>query len=163
MHRPYVLTIVGPESSGKTTLARQLAESRDIPWVPEYARTYLEARGPAYSVEDLPRIARGQQDALDNVLHRMSASSFGLPGPDVIVDSGVLSVAVWAELKYGHVPAGVDELLASDPTTLYLVLRPSLEWTPDPLREAPDLLTRAWIYNHFLRRLQAMGKAFRVR
>lgn len=163
MQRPYVLTIVGPESSGKTTLARRLAESWGIPWVPEYARAYLEGAGPVYSIEDLPRIAEGQQQALGRALDALPDHGRDPAIPDLIVDSGVLSVALWAELKYGYVPEGVERLLAVDPTRMYLLLRPAIEWMPDPLREAPDLLDRAWIYNHYLRRLHSLGKEYRIR
>ncbi|MCB0706487.1 MAG: ATP-binding protein, partial [Saprospiraceae bacterium] len=47
------ILITGPESSGKTTLARSLAEAQDEPWVPEYAREYLEKYGPDYTLNDL--------------------------------------------------------------------------------------------------------------
>ncbi len=54
-----IVAVVGPESSGKTTLAMQLASSLDAPWLPEFARSYLDGRVD-YSEADLERIARGQ-------------------------------------------------------------------------------------------------------
>ena len=58
------LTIVltGAESAGKTTLAEAIAERLCVPWVPEFARTYLHNRS-AYDRDDLLQIAAGQEAA----------------------------------------------------------------------------------------------------
>ena len=56
----YKITITGPESSGKTTLARQLAEAFDTLWVPEYAREYIDQLNRPYRESDLLEIAKGQ-------------------------------------------------------------------------------------------------------
>ena len=53
--------IVGPESTGKTTLAKQLAAHYRTAWVEEYARAYLGTRGGVYQEQDLVRIAQGQR------------------------------------------------------------------------------------------------------
>ena len=60
--KPDLLTricIFGPESTGKTTLAKQLAEHFKTTWVSEYARLLIEAAGDAKK-EDMLRIAKGQ-------------------------------------------------------------------------------------------------------
>src|SRR5207302_10464947 len=66
--RPYFakrVCVFGPESSGKTTLARRLADHFRTAWVPEYARTLLEANGGDVRCEDMEVIARGQAAAED--------------------------------------------------------------------------------------------------
>ena len=60
MHPVKKIVVIGPESTGKTTLCARLAEQFHSQWVPEYAREYLLAHGKSYSLEDLLVIARGQ-------------------------------------------------------------------------------------------------------
>ena len=54
------IVILGPESTGKSTLCEQLAACYNTQWVPEYARTYLQKNGTQYKYEDLFEIAKGQ-------------------------------------------------------------------------------------------------------
>jgi len=190
--KPYVITIVGPESSGKTTLARELADRYGCPWVPEYAREYLDGLGRDYQEEDLVLIAKGQLDSIDQQLAEISPSKMNFlpdqesdlilspgrtnlqesnqlneksflpfyrepfgdaPKPLLIVDGGMLTIRVWAMIKYGISIPLVEEALATDMTSLYILCRPIYSWEPDPMREAPSLLSRAWIYNQYLKEL----------
>ncbi len=214
-HKPFIITIVGPESSGKTTLARELASRYSAPWVPEYARKYLEGLGRPYDENDLVRIAQGQLEAISEVLGEqfsignwqsavlssqtaVLSSQFSVhsflkkvltpeplpPGPSkgenmeartqysfltfqreefgeeprplVMVDSGMLSLRMWARIKYGITIPVVEQALKDDVTSLYVLTRPVFEWEADPLREAPSLLDRVWIYNHYLKELSAV-------
>lgn len=207
-HKPFIITIVGPESSGKTTLARELASAYGVPWVPESARKYLEGLGRPYQANDLNRIAEGQLELISEVLKGRfvvgssqsavpssqfsdgSLKEFVLPSglhgvlppgplkgvgmeprsqysylafqreefgdaprPLVIVDSGMLSLRMWARIKYGITIPVVEHALKEDMTSLYLLTRPVPEWEADPLREAPTLLDRVWIYNYYLNEL----------
>ncbi len=54
------IVVIGPESTGKSTLCEKLADHYNTLWVPEYAREYLEKHGPEYTYEDLYDIAAGQ-------------------------------------------------------------------------------------------------------
>jgi len=134
------ILVTGPESSGKTTLARELAWALDGIYVAEAARDYLEARDGKYTEADLPKIWHEQKEAEDAA--RASSASF------VICDTGPEVIRIWAEVKYGRCPE--DVILASETRRYDLVLLclPDLPWEPDPLREAPDqqereaLLTR---------------------
>ena len=206
--KPYIITIVGPESSGKSTLARQLATAFGCPWVREYARAYLEGRGGNYDETDLVKIADGQlsviskqlavfsnpysvsgvQSSVGSLLSAVgSVQSSGFPPspllgvnnfasllgtlemkdvlifhkedfgddprPIVIIDGGMMSLRMWANIKYNMTIPIVEEALREDVTSMYILCRPVLPWEPDPLREAPLLLDRVWIYNLFLEEL----------
>lgn len=179
VHKPFIITIVGPESSGKTTLARELASLLGCPWVPEYARVYLEGLAKGYVEDDLKLIAEGQMEAILGVSSKQLAIGssqmafgslqfiLGLKGvlafereafgesdrPVLIVDSGMLTLRMWARIKYGTIIPLVEEALHEDITSMYLLCRPLPKWEADPLREAPLLLDRAWIYNHYLAEL----------
>lgn len=54
------IVIIGPESTGKSTLCSQLANHYGTLWVREYAREYLLEHGTDYSYDDLLTIAQGQ-------------------------------------------------------------------------------------------------------
>lgn len=180
-HKPFIITIVGPESSGKTTLARQLADHFGCPWVPEYAREYLEGLGRPYEERDLAIMAERQLAAiLTGISHQSTVGALhsgvykflaeaGQNGfltfprevntemnrPVLIVDGGMMSFRMWAGIKYGMKIPVVEDALRSDLTSVYVLCRPVFPWEADPLREAPALLDRVWIYNRYLMELVA--------
>ena len=123
-----IVAIVGPESSGKTTLAMQLAKRFDAPWLPEFARAYLAGRS-GYDEADLERIARGQLAAEQALLAARH--------PLVVLDTDLIVIHVWWQEKYGHVPTWVAEHLRGQAPRCYLLAQPDLAWEPDPLRESP--------------------------
>ena len=124
------IRVTGPESSGKTTLARRLAWCLDGIYVAEAARSYLHAREGKYAAGDLPAIWEAQR-RLEDAARAQSASY-------VICDTGPEVVYVWAEVKYGHVARSVQDAVASRQYDLTLLCAPDLPWAPDPLRETPD-------------------------
>ena len=61
MHNPmHKIVIIGPESTGKSTLSQELAAHFNAPWVPEYAREYIDQLDRPYTFDDLLAIAKGQ-------------------------------------------------------------------------------------------------------
>nr|GFC54219.1 hypothetical protein [Tanacetum cinerariifolium] len=124
---PLRISITGPESAGKSTLAAELAAHYGTVFVPEYAREYLEANGPAYTLADLEAIARAQlaEEELPVV------PSQGL----LFCDTDLLVIKIWAENAFGTCPAWVLAELEKPRYVLTLLLAPDLPWTPDPLRE----------------------------
>ena len=54
------IVLIGPESTGKTTLAKQLAAHYQTTWVAEYARAYIDNLHRTYEEKDLVEIAKGQ-------------------------------------------------------------------------------------------------------
>ena len=67
MPRLKKIVVIGPESTGKSTLCEQLADDFKTQWVPEFARNYLlEIRRP-YSYEDLLYVAEGQVELEDRI------------------------------------------------------------------------------------------------
>ena len=123
-----IVAVVGPECTGKTTLARRLSEGSGARWLPEFARGYLEGRG-GYSEDDLEQIARRQ------LAGELSLLEIG--GPLVVLDTDLIVIHVWWQEKYGRVPEWVREQIRLQPQRLYLLTRPDIPWQPDPLRESP--------------------------
>ncbi|HUR31296.1 MAG TPA: ATP-binding protein, partial [Saprospiraceae bacterium] len=180
--KPYIITIVGAESSGKTTLALLLTSHFKGTIVTEYAREYLSSLGRAYNEKDLQMIAEMEferinkaikgdllfeadgEENLPNDLIYVKAHSINEMLIDfkladravIIVDGGMLTLRMWARIKYNMEIPVVEDALQQDVTDLYILCKPRKEWEPDPLREAPDIIQRVWIYNQYLREIMKM-------
>ncbi|UOQ72381.1 AAA family ATPase [Hymenobacter cellulosilyticus] len=123
------VALTGPESTGKTTLSRQLADYYHTTWAPEYARQYLETHGPSYTFEDLEIIARGQvatEDVAAAQAHRV-----------VFCDTDLLVIKVWSEHAFGQCPEWVKQRIEQQCYDLVLLLGVDIPWEADPLREHP--------------------------
>ena len=151
--RPYFarrVSVFGPESTGKTTLARALAERRGTAWVPEYARTWLEQPGQEVTPEALRTIARGQV-AAEEALARAADRA-------LICDTDPLLTAVWSEALFGAVDPWIEGLAAGRRYDLTLLLDVDVPWVADPIRYLPG--DRAGFYSRCARILAAHGRPF---
>lgn len=146
---PKRILILGPESTGKSTLAEDLANYFDEPWVPEYAREYLEELGRPYSYEDLLTIAKGQIASED--LWANQAEEF------LFIDTDLRVIYVWSEHKYGKVDSFIAQGIATRKYDLVLVTNTDLPWTPDPLREHPEKEMREHFLEKYLRLAKESG------
>lgn len=144
------IAITGPESSGKTTLARLVAAFFSAPCVPEYARIFLHLLGRPYGQSDLPAIAAGQA--------RWEDALAALQPPLLVCDTDILVIKVWAEYKYGACPPSISALWQQKRYDLHLLCRPDMPWQYDPLREHPD--KREDLYPIYLEELQSAGLPF---
>ncbi|MGI8950056.1 MAG: AAA family ATPase [Chitinophagaceae bacterium] len=72
------IVIIGPESTGKSTLSAQLAEYFNTIWCPEYAREYLTKHGKEYSYDNLLTIAKGQLALEDECVMKMENGEWGM-------------------------------------------------------------------------------------
>ena len=125
--KPFTVLITGPESSGKSTLARGLAAAFCGVYVAEYAREYLEARGGVYEQTDLDNILEGQLAAQRKAVESGVSPMFCDTGPGVLY--------VWSKDKYGSVSPTIEQAFRAATYDATLLCYPDLEWEPDPLRE----------------------------
>lgn len=121
------IAIVGAESSGKTTLCRDLAEHYAADWLPEYAREYFAHNdSPGYDIDDVVRI--GAEQLLREQQHS---------APLLFCDSNLLINRIWAEERFGFCPEWIAEHYRPQDYLLHLLPTPDIPWEPDPLRENP--------------------------
>lgn len=158
------IVVVGPESTGKSTLCEQLAAHYQTSWIPEYAREYLIENGTDYSYENLFEIAKGQmhlEDDFTQTWHlergkELNKTKYKLTGPaashlgyPLFIDTNLYVLKVWSEIAFNKCDNRVLTQIASRQYDLYLLCNPDLPWTPDALREYPDLKTRERIYHYY--------------
>ena len=147
--------IIGPESTGKSTLASYLAHRYGGVLVPEYAREYMEKRAcaSAYTYEDVVNIAQQQVQQLQNCIH--GGITEGYRSNVVFFDTELIITKVWFLHKFGKCPEFVEKALHDYPMDVYLLCYPDMEWEPDPVRENPDI--REYLFDWYEREIQALG------
>jgi len=148
--RPYFLrrvAIVGPESVGKSTLARDLAAHFDTVWVPEYGRTYTDTYGMDLKPADLEAIARGHRASEDALARH---ARHGL----LVSDTEAVVTKMWSRYLLGDVPPLVESLACDSRYDLYLLLPPTQPWVQDGTRVQEDLRVRQTFFDGCLECLQ---------
>jgi NadR type nicotinamide-nucleotide adenylyltransferase len=141
------IAVIGPESTGKSTLCYQLAEHFHTPWVPEFAREYLNKNSTAYTYEELLVIAKGQVELEENYSGRISREPLQ-PGDDqlLFIDTDMHVMQVWCEFAFGNCHNWILKQIADRRYDLYLLCNTDLPWIKDELREYPDADTRNKLY-----------------
>lgn len=131
-NNPYKVIFTGPESSGKTTLAKLAAKQYATNWLPEYARTYLAQIDYPYKAGDLLKIAKGQVLAEQQFSQKNHAQEF------LFFDTSLLVIKVWSIFKYGFYNHKIDQLLKQNLPDCYFLCDWQIPWEYDPLRETPN-------------------------
>ena len=143
------IVVIGPESTGKSTLCEQLAAHYKTGWVKEYAREYLLKNGTDYSYEDLLTIAKGQTQAEETVLANIQYSIFNIQSPTVFIDTDMYVMKVWCEYVFGRCHHWILNRIVERKYDLYLLCHPDLPWVKDELREYPDQETREKLFHYY--------------
>lgn len=123
------VVVFGPESTGKTTLARRLATHYSTVWVPEWARGHLDPNGGACTVQDIARIALGQaasEDALARQAERV-----------LICDTDTLTTTIWSDVYFHQVEPWIADLARERRHDLYLLCDIDVPWVDDGQRDMP--------------------------
>jgi len=129
------VVLFGPESTGKTTLSRQLARHYNSVWVREYAREYLQDKWnnerKTCTPEDLIPIAIGQMK-LENDLAQKTNSV-------LICDTDLLETKVYSEAYYvGACDSILDKYAIENTYDLYFLTYIDTPWEADDLRDKPN-------------------------
>ena len=154
------VAVIGPESTGKSTLCELLALHYNTQWCPEFAREYLLTHGMDYTYDDLLYIAKGQLAMEDEYIQLVAGSSESgvnssqddteLQTPNtklLFVDTDMYVMKVWCEFVFDKCHRWVLEQIIERKYDLYLLCNTDLPWIKDELREYPDLITRDKLYH----------------
>jgi NadR type nicotinamide-nucleotide adenylyltransferase len=136
------VVIIGPECTGKSTLASQLAAHYKTVWCPEFAREYLLQHGTKYTYDDLLNIAMGQIE-LEDVLLTEAVNDL------YFIDTDMFVMKVWCEVAFNNCHTWILKQIASREYDLHLLCDVDLPWSQDGLREYPDLEMRKKIFKMY--------------
>jgi len=146
------IVIIGPESTGKSTLCKQLAQHYQTLWCPEFAREFLLENGTHYSFDDLATIAKGQIELEDNYEVRSKKyelkDRYQIPNTKFLfIDTDMYVMKVWCEFVFGKCHQFILDEIATRKYDLYLLCNIDLPWVADELREYPDKEPRIKLFN----------------
>lgn len=146
------IVVIGPESTGKSSLCEGLAAHYHADWVREYAREYLLANGMNYSYEDLTTIAKGQlaledEGAAKAAVKETVAAGARAADPILFIDTDMYVMKVWSEFVFGRCDSWILDQIDKRQYDAYLLCRTDLPWVKDELREYPDLVSREKLFH----------------
>lgn len=144
------VVVTGPECTGKTTLAADLASAFGTPWLPEMARAYAAeraAKGQFLAAADVDLIAARAIAAEDAAL--------AATPPLLVLDTDLLSTVTYARHYYGASSAWLEGEARARRAQLYLLCAPDIPWIPDGIRDRPD--RRDELFSEFDRVLTEFG------
>lgn len=150
------IAIYGPESTGKTTLAKQLAEHFETVWAPEFARDYLQQKfddaGAICEPEDLMPIAVGQTQLENEAL--LTANKF------LFCDTSLMVTKVYSEIYYNFCDPMLDKAARKHKYDLFFLTDIDVPWEKDDLRDRPD--DREFMFGKFKSALIENNKPYIV-
>ncbi len=152
-NKPLRVAITGPECSGKTYLAEQLAKYYKSCWVPEKAREYLPALGRKYRFDDLLILSRLQMEEEEKIVKSCQ-------GLAVFCDTELINIKIWSEYRFGKVHEEVIRNIEHATYDFYFLMYPDIPWEYDPLRENPD--DRLELFALFEKELHQFRKTYYV-
>ena len=144
------IAILGPESTGKTMLAEQLAAHFQAPWIPEYAREYIENLKIPYTYDDVCSIALKQIEQEQGIEKLNPSAKY------VFFDTDLIITKVWFSYCYGKVPDFLTRQLSTGFFDLYLLCSPDLPWVADSVREQGQ--DRDFFFNWYKNEIEQTGK-----
>ncbi|MFN8207141.1 MAG: ATP-binding protein [Bacteroidales bacterium] len=147
------IVIIGPESTGKTELAKDLASFYHTCWVPEYAREYIEGLNRPYNLKDVLHIA--EEQVIRDQPKPGTANRF------IFIDTDLIITKVWLDLVYGSRPDWIDTYLKTIRTGLYLLCKPDIPWVPDPVRENGGPM-RDLLFERYRSEIESIGCEWRL-
>lgn len=172
--------IIGPESTGKSTLAQQLSQRYHGIFLPEYAREYVEQLGRPYTYDDVCAIARHQIEQLQayatpekktNV--ETAESGYRAEAADnrwkalsqdgiVFFDTELIITRVWFDYCYGSAPDWFLRAMTQYKMDVYLLLYPDLAWVDDPVRENGGEAIRLELFRRYEQEIQSLGVPYYI-
>jgi len=136
------IIVTGPESSGKTTLCKELSKHFKIPFTKEFAREYLDVLNRDYNQDDLLKIAKGQLQAENGIQ---------------LLDTDLITLKIWSKYKYGSCDKWILNQVEKQKSEkrFYLLCKPDIPWEADPQRENPN--GREELFEIYKKEIESLG------
>lgn len=128
------IVVLGPESTGKSTLCDALSKHYQTIWCEEYAREYLSKNGKAYTYENLLTIAEGQIANEEDATKKATQENKS----HLIIDTDMYVMKVWCEYVFNNCHPYILDQISKRQYDAYLLCDIDLPWTADEMREYPD-------------------------
>jgi len=149
------VVVFGPESTGKTSLCKDLAAHYKTLWVPEFARDYLQEKWDTTqeicTLEDLPTIAQGQMN-LENEAQKNASKV-------LFCDTNILVTQIWSETHFdGYCDPKIIAAVNQVHYDLYLLTGVDIPWEADDLRDRPN--DREGMFEYFKVKLEEQNVAY---
>ena len=147
--------VLGAESTGTTTLARELAKHYQTVWVPEYGRYFAEGKIPLgpdalWRTDEFVSIATAQKKFEDELAK--SANKL------VIADTDAFATTVWHERYMGEMAQEVEDIADTSPHDLYLLTGDEIPFEQDGTRDSEHL--RHGMHDRFVQKLKETNRPY---
>jgi len=132
IHYQRTIAVVGPESTGKSTMTRDLADRFNQGYAHEHGRTLSEVRNNKLTEDDFRSIGIGQK-ALIKAAHENY--------PVVFTDTEAFTTLLYSRIYLDETSLDFDEHMIKqiDNThDFYILLAPTVPWVDDGTRVMPD-------------------------
>jgi len=150
---PKIVVVTGAESTGKSELTKWLAHKYKVPYIPEYARVYMEILGGKYNYSDVEIIARKQITQLN--------STKGSNSPVIFVDTWLIITKIWFEVAFKVVPDWLEYALTNTNIDLFLVCNIDLPWESDTVRENGGYM-RSFLHNKYIKEIKKYKFKYKI-
>src|SRR5215510_13501154 len=131
------VVFTGSESTGKSTIAAEVARHYGLEVVPEFVRTFAEDKGSPIEFSDHGPIARGQMALEDEYIARAQQLASARPAPPALViqDTDLLSTVVYCRHYFGRCPEWIEEAALARRPDLYVLCEIDTPWVHDGVRD----------------------------
>jgi len=150
--KPEIIVLTGPESTGKTYLARYLANYFNCSWKAEFAREYIENLHLPYNYKDIEIIAARQREQFKDLLKGEYRIAF--------MDTYLIITKVWFQEIYNTYPEWINKELKKIKSVLFLLCKDDIPWYPDGVREHKE--NRSYLFKRYQAELEYYNLQYKI-
>jgi|LSQX01.1.fsa_nt_gb nicotinamide riboside kinase len=150
---PAIFVVTGAESTGKSAVTEWLAKYYNVPYIPEFARSYVEKLKRPYTYKDVEIIASTQIKEIAGYMN----SNY----PFIFVDTWLIITKVWFEVVFGKSPLWLEDEIKKYKINIFLVCDIDLPWVPDPIRENGGE-KRIMLQNRYIEIIEIYGFDYKI-